>query len=587
MELRINGQIVDIGNSTPAITKKSIDINNPSARFIDYTNKFILPDTAKNRRVFNSPLGIGTNNKSFNKYFDAELYDVFLIFKGYGTLTSADKNTISFQLIDNSKAVFNALNKKLNAVNWDDNDTILTQAAIDAQDTYDSDNCWIWGKMCCHTYPSITKTDQTTGDNRCKYSRPQFNVNALLKRALDAEGYTFIEPDEYLAISSNHKQFYFTDYQKSFSDVTFNPSGTLAITGWDTYDFKTASVTALNGSVKGIQKHNYRIRGTFTSSENIYLQIYSIDQTSSKPIYNKIKLPENGFLDYVTSEIYDGVQEMTTTFTLVGTGSVTFDDVLIYKIVDENNADLSTNPFLDSYIKVYDNLSDDLTYLDLYRLICILFNKYPIINIKNKTFSFGSFSNLNKISSVNWSEKFVIGSEQIKNNYSRLYKKNICRYENDITVAYSYGESYFFTDNESLKDEGDYIVINFGSSIDIIVDSNLIAQVEIYNDESRVIDREINKRVFLIEDDRLVFDNLHWITLINQYYKNLFGALSRVRMLTASFNLKKLDVLAWHEKQLIYIDYFKTVFIVTEISNFIPDIPTKVKLLEYGRALNT
>jgi hypothetical protein len=42
MELIINGEIIELGDSSPAITKKSIDIDNPSSRFVDYTNKFII-----------------------------------------------------------------------------------------------------------------------------------------------------------------------------------------------------------------------------------------------------------------------------------------------------------------------------------------------------------------------------------------------------------------------------------------------------------------------------------------------------------------------------------------------------------------
>ncbi len=583
MEVKVNGQLIELGDSMPAITKKSIDVNNPTSRFVDFTNKFVLPDTVKNRNIFENPNAVGTNNRSFEKIYDVSIFDVFEIFQGKGRLTSSKKNTFDLQVIDNSKDLFNALNAKLNTVNWDDKDTILTQAAIDAQDEYDVDNCWIWGKMCCHVRPTIINTDQTTGDDRTKYSRPQFNVNALLKKALAAQGYTFIEPDERLAISSNHKQFYFTDYQKSFSNVNFSVTGSQQITDWDTYDFKEASVTAVSASVKGLSKHSYRVRGTFTASEGMYLQLYSIDQTGTKPIYNTIQLPESGFLDYTTSLIYDGVTGMTTTFTIIGTGSVTFEDVLVYKVVDEKEEDLSTNHFLNHYIKAYDNLPSEMTYIDLYKLICVLFNKYPIVDTYNKVFSFGSLSNLSKLNSVDWSNKFVIGSEQISNDYSGLFQKNIIRWTNDETLQYSHAESYFTTDNESLKAEGDYLVIPYSSSIDVIVNSNTIAHAEIYNDTTRITDHEIGQRVFLIEGTRLTFDNLHADEMIEYYYKRWFDSLNRVRLITCEANLSKLDVIKWNEKQLVYIDYFKTTFIVLEISNFIPGRLTKIKLLAYGR----
>ena len=582
MELEIDGILAELGNSVPAITRKSIDINNPSSRFVDFTNSFQLPVTGQNRKIFESPELVGSNNRSFDKLYDVVLRDLSILFQGHGFLTGVTKDNYLFQVVAKSKDLFNNLNVKLNTVNWDDKDTVLTQTSIDAQDEYDIDNCWIWGKMCCHKQPIIANTDQTTGDDRTKYSRPQFNVNSLLKRAIEAQGYTFTEPSERLAISSNHKQFFFADYQKTFN-ATYNPAGTLQLTGFDTYDFKEAGVTVTNTTVKGTSKHNYRVRGNFTSTGNIYIQIYSIDQSGTKPIYNTIQLPASGFLDYSSSEIDDGPTGMTTTFSLVGTGTVIFEDVLIYKIVDERNEDLSTNPFLNHYIKAYDNLPDDLTYIDLYKLICVLFDKYPIVDAKNKTFSFGSLANLNKLNAVNWSEKFVEKSEQVSSNYSGLFQKNILRYTNDITVPYNHAEGSFNTDNESLEKEGDYIALQFSSTIDVIVNSNTIAQVEIYEETGRIVDREIRKRVYKIVGSTLTFDGLHWEELASTYYSDLFRSLNRVRALDVSMNLKKLDVIKWSEKQLVYIDYFESTFIVLEISNFISGRLTKIKLLNYGR----
>jgi len=583
MEVKVNGEIIELGNSYPAITRKAFDINNPSNRFADITNRFDLPDTQDNREKFEHPYSVGSNNRALDKSYDVVISDIFELFRGKGFLSSVKKGSLSLQCVDNSKDLFNALNAKLNTVLWDDYDTILTQAAIDAQDTYDVDNCWIWGKMCCHRQAIQVNTDQTTGDSRTKYSRPQFNLNSLLKRAIEAKGYTFTEPDEHLAISSNHKQFFFSDYQKSFSNVTYNPVGSLQITGWSTYDFKEASVTATSTTVKGLSKHNYRVRGYFTADEGISLRIHSVDQGGTKHIYNTIALPESGFLDYVTSEVYNGPTGMTTDFYLIGTGSVTFEDVLIYKIVDEKNEDLSTNHFLDHYIKAYDNLPDDLTYNDLWKLVCILFNKYPIVDTYNKVFSFGTFANLNKLNSVDWSSKFIIGSEDISNNYSGLAQKNKLTWDNDITVLYNHGDEYFLTDNESLPAELDYIKIPFSSSIDVQVNSNTIAQVEIYDDTTRIPDRDLNKRVFYINGDRLEFDELHWLELKEYYYNDFFNSLYRVRMITADFNLSKLDVFNWEKNKLVYIDYFKTTFFVLEISNFIPGRKTKCKLLAYGR----
>jgi hypothetical protein len=582
MELTINGLIAELGDSMPSITKKSVDIENPSARFVDFTNRFVLPDTNQNRRIFGSPAKIGSDNRSYDKLYDCSLRDVFEIFRGKGFLDSGTIGKFNFQLVDKSKDLFNSLSVKLDSVSWDDKDTVLTQTAINALDVYDIDNCWFWGKACYHRQPKIQNTDQTTGDARCKYSRPAFNINSLLKRAIEAQGFGFTEPPINLAMSSNHKQFFFADYQKTFNS-SYSPAGTLAITGFDTYDFKEADVTVTGSTVKGISKHNYHVRGFVTTSADIHLNISSTDETTTKNIYNHIALPRSGYLDYITSEIYDGPTGMTTSFTLVGAGEVSFNNVLIYKMVDENNEDLSTNPFLNHYIKFYDNIDKDLTYMDLIRLICVLTNSYPVVDNYNKVFSFASLANLNKMNSVDWSDKFVINSESVNSKYNGLFQKNYLRWENDITVNRDHGSDYFLTDNESLVAEGDYMVLSFGSSVDVIVNSNEIAQLEVYDDANRIQDREVKRRIFLIEDSRLIFNGLHWEQLKAAYYDEWFNSLYRVRSIPCEVNLNKLDVLKWHPKQLVYIDYFKTTFIVLEINNFISGRKTKVKLLAYGR----
>jgi hypothetical protein len=90
-------------------------------------------------------------------------------------------------------------------------------------------------------------------------------------------------------------------------------------------------------------------------------------------------------------------------------------------------------------------------------------------------------------------------------------------------------------------------------------------------------------RLYWINDDKLQFTPINWTSIVQNYYSIWFAALNRVRSITCEMNLDKLDILKWNEKQLVYIDYFKTTFIVLEINNFIPGRLTKVKLLGYGR----
>lgn len=581
MELYIEGTKVDLGDSEPAITRKSVDINNPSVRFVDVTNRFQLPNTNQLRDLFESPNSVGSNNRSHDRKYSAVLSDIFQLMRGFGYLEQSTKDTFSFQIVDESKDFFKSLDIKLNQISWDDKDTELTTAAIDALDSHDITNLWYWGKACYHAQALKINTDQTTGNDRCKYSRPAFNVNSLINRAVASLGYIFTEPTEKLALSSNHEKFFFTSYQKTISQ-TYNVTGSASITGFDTYDFKMSVVDVTNTTVKGLKKFYVRIRGHVLASESMKLKIHAVDTTGNKVIDNVFDLPLDGDVNFTTTEIYDGPTGMTVSATLIGTGTVEFDNVLAYSMIDEKNVDLSTNPFLTAKIKAYCMLPD-LTYLDLVKLVCVVYNKIPVVDIYNKAMSFESLANLSKMNSKDWSDKFIIGSETITSSYKRLAQKNYLKYENDTTVIFDTGWHYFETDNESLPAENDYITLQFGASKDVIIENNEISQVSIYNDTTRIPDQTINKRLFEINSDKLQFKSISWENISELYYSNFFNSLYRVRSIDCLMNLNKLDVLSWRENQLVYIDYFKTVFMVLEIANFIPGKQTRVKLLAYGR----
>jgi len=579
MEITINGQLTELGNSMPAITKKSIDVNSPSTRFIDYTNKFKLPDTVKNREIFDSPQGIGTNNRSFDKLYDVVLKDVFQIFRGKGFLDSSDKDSFSFQLVDNSKELFKALDIKLRSINWDDKDTILTTTAIDALDAIDISTCWFWGKACYHENALIINTDQTVGDARCLYSRPAFYVQGLLNRAVTLQGYIFSTPIPDLAFSSCHDQFFFTSYEKTLA-ATYNPAGTLALSGLDTNDFEHADLTVTSTTIAIAAKSTkFRIRGSVTSDAIVNMIIRATDNVDGTKVSESKLIIGIGtqIVDFESSD-FQSDDGNTIDIRFEGTGAVTFDAIL-YTLLSDETEDLSTNPWLGYRIKAYDNLPD-LTYLDLFRLICVTSNKYHIVDTYAKTFAFGSLANLNKMNSVDWSDKFVIDSESITSKFSGLYQKNYLKYENDLSVNPELGWSYFETDNESLAIEGDYMILKFGASNEVLND---IAHIPIYNYTTRIPDQEIKIRLFAMNVDKLEFGSISWSGISSSYYSEWFNSLYRIRQINANFNLSKLDVLSWHEKQLVYIDYFKTTFIVLEIGNFIPGRLTKVKLLSYGR----
>lgn len=579
MEVKVNGQLIELGGSMPAITKKSIDVQNPTARFLDITNSFVLPYNNINGEIFEHPAQVGGDGRGLDKSYDVTIFDLFEMFRGKGYLTKVTKDSIHLQCTDNSKELFNALTANINSIPFDNEDTELTQTAIDALDTYDETTCWFWGKLCLHEDALTINSDETTGDNRALYSRPSFNLQAFLKAAIEAEGYTYTGSNLQLAFSGWHNDFFFTSYQKTLSS-TYNPAGTVALSGLDTNDFEHADITANSTDIEiGSAKTMFRVRGSITSDAIVEMIIRATDDVDGTKTTESVLIIGIGTNDYdFTTSEFQSDNDITIDIRLVGTGEVIFNDVLLYTIHSDKDFDLSTNPFLDYRIKAYDNLPE-LTYLDLFKIVSTLANEYHIVDTYNKAFSFGSLANLNKLNAVDWSDKFIIGTETIEDTFKGLAQKNWLKYDNDITVFKELGWSYFTTDNEKLEAEKDYITMNFGASND----ANDKGHVKIYNDTTRIVDQEIMPRIFSVDGSSLVFEPLKWSNLKANYYENWFNTLYRIRAVNAQFNLSKLDVLKWTEKQLVYIDYFKTTFIVLEISNFIPGRKTTCKLLAYGR----
>jgi hypothetical protein len=579
MEVKINGKYLELGDSSPAITKKSIDIDSPSTRFMDFTNKFTVPATDANRAVFENPYVIGSNNRSFDKLYNVEIEDIFRIFFGTGFLDGSTFDKFNLQVVDESTNLFSNIDVRLNKIKWDDQDAELTEAYLNAHDTANLENCWVWGKLCLHENALIENTDQTTGTARLKYSRPCFSVQGFLKRAIILQGYNYVPSTVELAISAWHDKFYFTSYQKILSIAYNNES----ITGLDTNDFQHADLTVSDTAINiGTKKTLFRLRGTITSDASCEFIIRATDNSDPTKITEsklQIGVGETN-VDFTTSEFY-AETGMTIDVRLSGDANVSIAG-LLYTLLNDKDFDLSTNPFVGYLIKVYDNLPD-LTYLDLFKLICVVGNQFQKVDVYNKIFSWDTMANLGKMNSVDWSDKFIQTSESTTNSFTGVFQKNWLKYTNDITVNPQKGWGSFRTDNEKLAVEGDYLILKFGASNDVAINSNQIAHVKLYSNTSRILTQTVNMRLFEINGSNLSFEPLSWSNLAEKNYGNWFMSLYRIRQINADFNLSKMDVITWHEKQLVYIDYFKTTFIVLEISNFIPGKKTKVKLLAYGR----
>lgn len=588
MRLEINGIEADLGGNKIAISRKTIDIDNPFDRFVDITNQFILPFSQVNNDIFDSGKAVGSTNLSFEKLYTAKVIDQFFLFNGIGYLNSITPQGYKFQILEKGKSLFNALKTKLNTVNWDDKDILLTEADLNTLSTKDIDNCWVWPVICNHRKKIQANTALTTGDNRVKFSRPSFYLPALLKRIIEQNEYTWNyssdELSQYLAFSSNHEDFLFTSYQKTI-DETFIVSTQEQIDDLTTNDFAHADITVTATKIDiGTSTTRFRFRGNITSDGIYKLVIEATDKVSADVERQEFYIDsETTYIDFTTNDFQsdDGIE---VEFFIEGTGTIEFDNVLLYSLLSENEVeDFTTNPFLGYKIKAYDNLPD-IEYTTLYKTICVLTNSIPIINSFDKTITFMSLSDMQKFNSLDWSEKFIRQTEDITGTYENLAKTNYLKYNNDQTVDRTLGRSEFQVNSDILADETDYIEMNFGASYEVSIASSLIADLEVYEDTGRIPDKTWNIRLFYLNGTSPIlgqFSQISWSILKENYYKKWFDSLYRIRIINCEMNLNKLDVLGWDLLQVIYIDYFKSYFIIISINKFIPGQTVNVEFLKF------
>lgn len=579
MELRINGKVAELGNSLPAITKRGIDPSDLSVRFIDTTNKFKIPNSSINRRALGFPNVIAGDNSAFEKTFMVNLFDVSEIFSGIGFVTSANSKEISIQATSKEKKVIDLLAKRLKEISWDDDDIVLAATDISNNNTYDISNPFVWGKMNNHYSGSEAFSDQ--GASGTKYSRPQLNVNGVLNRLFSDSGYTFTPISKNLALTLNYADFKFTGYQKTLSETFVN----ILMTGFDTYDFSAVGMHSSFQIDSGTDNVCVRIRGYITATSELETRIEIKGYNKISTAYDSVAIIQlkkgTHYYDEITNQLGTGAGVFIRC-TVYGT--ITFHDTLIYTVLSEkdSNLDLSTDPFNNYRIKLHENLKEE-TFIDLIKLCAFVDFSVFDIDVRNKTFSFYSLGGLNKLNSIDWSDKFIVDSENIDSTL-KLAKKNLLKYNNDSSIDALLGSTYFENKKDYVSDEEDYLIMPYCASVDLkLTVFCFIAHCKVYNDTSRLNDNNINQRVLVVEDDRVLFTPISMSQLVSEKYQSLLNSLSNVRIITAEFDLKKTDVVNWKIQDLVYIDYFKSTFIVLEIANYIPRRTTKVKLLAYGR----
>lgn len=586
MRLEISGKEVNITDQLIAISRAAINVDNITERKIDITNRFDLPDTNNNREILNSGQSLGSSSDGFDKLYPAKIIDQDFLFIGLAFVREYTNRVFKIQLTEGSKSFFDALNNKLTSLDLEDYDITFNQAAYDATKFLGQNTIWAWPVISMHQDNLVSKSRYTSGNDGLKYSRPSIRYDKLLDEIFESKGWTYsFEEDilQKLCISVNHEEFNVTSYQKT---LTQSITGNGDVDELDTNDFEKDVTTTDTTIDIGNLSTKFRIRGTITTTSAYQIQIQGSDGVDT--VIQTLNLEEGvNNIDYSSKIFSSDTGTNDISINVVGSGNIIFNDTLLYTIIEENAfGDLSTNPLLDYKVKVYDNLPD-FKQIEIFRNLLLMTNSILEPSTLDKNINIRSLKKLNKNKSLDWSNKFETGSENIINRPSNLAQENELIYDNDDTVFESLGSSSFSVNISTIQDSLEFIKLDFGATNEVDLNSFDTAEFSIYDDTERV--QDINPRIIYMYNDNDVsanytigrFTDLDWRMLKEEYYKNWFESLSRYRLVEGFADLRKLDVVGHDFMDLVYLDQFKSSFFVLEIEDYIPGRLTEVKLLKF------
>jgi hypothetical protein len=598
-KLKILGESVNLGSAKIALTKKFYSLHNLNDRRIDYSNKIILPSTHDNLLKFNRPQKVNYKADKFNVFYPFTLsFGSAVLFKGVSILESANE-TLDVQLLDSSKAYFESLTEKINKLDFEADDFIFSVAEYDLKKVENS-SVWAWVAVAMHEKRIQSKTILAGGaaTDKLKFSRPLLSVRRIREKIQLKQGWKTNFSSELsdlgrLAISVNHKNFYVTSYQKTLSNsIIVNTESTLQGVDLVTDFVKTGSgavtfpdTETIRIPCNGLNGANFRLRGYIESTSDIEIQFVGdsklgADKQTESFILNK----GTHFYDFKTNLFETNETYYDIQVKLFGDANVTFNDTLLYTIIEEEKlGDFKDNKLLDYYIKVYDNMPD-MTQLELLKTVWAFSGAFHVTDNFRKELNLHAIRTVGKNSAMDFSDKLDTHNYKISQRFGNLAKTNYWEYDNDDTISEIAGRGSFTVNSEILKDFGTYYKSIFSASNDVIIEDVDMADFNIYSDTERI--NTINKRILFVNDlvaapeTSGTFTQLRGDSILNANYKNIIDSFQNLTLIDCSLNLNRLDFFTFKGLQTIYLDHFKSTFMVLEINNYIEGRQTSVKLLK-------
>jgi len=571
-ELTIDGNAVDLGTSRLVFSKKGYSFEDWLTKDIPYSERITLPETSLLNSIFFRPFSQDIQGQKFSKFHNYKYRDNGkIVSSGIAKLEGFNESRqYELQLLDGSFALFQSINDNISALDFESSDFIFGTSSYTAMKVLNA-SVWIWAASSMHEEKTLSRN--ILGGN-ISFSRPYLSTKRLLEKIFLVHGWSYdLNTDSDLfdkLIISARSDFLFTSYEKSFSGSQSTGNIDLTSPIFIKRDSVTSSVT-LNLTYDSV----IRFRGNIDADNDFILQL-TVTGTDAQIQ----TLGINKGLEYYDLYSNDFKAGSAVTISVTGTGSIEFDNFLIYTIIDENDFGIIGSAAFNLFkVKTYDNLPE-ISQKELFKHLLVSIGGFFTTNNFNKKITISALSSLSRMSAMDWSTKFIDQSESVS-LLSGYGKTNYYNYNNSREKLSNLGRGSFIIVNETLDEVENIYDSIFAASLEVEITDTMIDNT-IYNNTERIED--VNTLLGYYENisDYTVarFGQLNGNNILANYYVNFLNAVKKGEMIECKFNLNKSDFFLFDFTRLVYLLQKKSVFYVLKIGNYTDGKLTDVTLLK-------
>lgn len=579
--LEINNVLVDLGENKLVFSKSAYPFDDWFVKELTYSERVTIPETPQLNELFGRPKSPDVKADKFNRLYSFKYKDfATIVFSGSAILLDFNENKeYELQLLDSSVDLFSAMKNELNALQLDSYDFIFNSTNYNTLKV-PTDNVWLWAASSMHEQKTNAKNVLS---GNLAFSRPYFSGANLIRKMFSENGWTyelslFSEFFDKLIFSAR-PDFHFTSYEKSFSGIIpVTTSYQLDVTSPDF--IKTDSVS---GSYTLLLNYNtkIRLRGNVNATADFIFRI-SGTATSGETLVNEYLINEgDNEIDYTSESFNAETPTYNLTFDIVGDGTVTLDNLLLYTIIDENDfGSISSANFVDFKVKTYDNLPD-IEQVDLYKHMLVNIGGFFTTDNFRKKIKINTLKQLSKLGSIDWSNKYIEDTAKIT-GLKGFAKKNYYLYDNDDFKPFNLGRGFFTINNQTFDDTKNIYESDFAASQEVVIGSDTMIDNTIYSDTKRL--DEFNNLIGYYEISGTYtvarFAELNGNRILSEYYSNFVNAIQNGIIIECNFSLNKSDFFLFDFTRLVYVSQLKSTFYVLNISDYTEGEQTTVRLLK-------